>query len=137
MTDQASTPNSPPTSPAPSGGGYSAKEIEEGKVLSAISYIFWPVVLVALIQRNNGYALYHAKQVLAFVICVFAMIIPLTILSFIPLVGCVIAIVQLGLMLAFFALAIMGLLNALNGKAVPLPVIGRFGEQWFTSLNKI
>ena len=34
-------------------------------------------------------------------------------------------------------LAIMGLIKAVNGESVPVPLIGKWGEQWFEGITKV
>ena len=70
------------------GGGESEvtmdpKEIEDGKVVAIISYIIPLVALIPLIQRNNAFSLYHAKQVLVLMIAGIAM----GVVNVIPCIG--------------------------------------------------
>lgn len=124
------TPPAPPTQPGavPGETTVSADEIEKGKVLAILGYIIWIIALVPLIQKDNRFSLYHAKQVLTAFIC----LIPLFLLSFIPLLGCFIWIAA---MVCVLGCIIMGIINCVNHRMAPLPVIGKFGEQWFKGIQ--
>ena len=39
--------------------------------------------------------------------------------------------------LTLLVLAIMGLIKAVHGEAVPVPWIGKWGEEWFAGITKV
>lgn len=128
-----STPPSasvPPTSPRAIPGEATAtpEEIEKGKVLAIIGYIIWIVALVPLIQKDNRFSLYHAKQVLTH----FCFLLPALILCAIPFVNCVAAPL---VMIVNITMIIFGIINVVNHRMKPLPVIGQFGEKWFSGIQ--
>ena len=49
--------------------GYPQEDVEQGKLLAILSYIIPLVSLVPLIQKDNHFSLFHAKQVLLLAIC--------------------------------------------------------------------
>ena len=104
-----STPGGPRTQ-------YSQEDVETGKLWAVLSYLFGILAIVPLIQKDNDFALYHAKQSL--VLLIFA----------IPTCG--------GCVVGGVVLTVLGLINSINGKYEPLPLIGRFGEEWFASFRK-
>lgn len=131
---QAPAPEAPP---APAPAGMAAKEIEDGKAFAVLSYVLsfvsLPFFLVPLIMRNNAFSLYHAKQCLLLwlagivvsIVCV-------------PLMAVCIGFVLLPVAgIALFVLAIMGLINASKGEAKPLPMIGKWAEDWFKGIQKV
>lgn len=131
MTD-ATTP------PVPAAPPLSQQEIDSGKTMAVLSYI--PIAMVGLIvsiisiaQKNNAFALYHAKQALTLYICAFAAMlicIPLCFLCIgIPLLVAV-AIGQL-------VLLILGIVNVCNGQCKPLPLIATFADKWFGKIQKV
>ena len=112
------------------------KEIEEGKVFAilsyALSFIGLPFFLVPLIMRNNEFSLYHAKQCLIIWLGGVALSVisaPLSVIC----IGVILALVG-GIFL--LVLNIMGLINAVKGEQKPIPVIGKWGEDWFKGLKK-
>ncbi|MBX9735772.1 MAG: hypothetical protein K2X32_02505 [Phycisphaerales bacterium] len=134
----ASPATAPPAPPSDSAGGeMNAAEIANGKVLAILSYVLPIVAIVVLFIRNNNFALYHAKQIVVPLILLMVMSMVGIALSFIPFVVCLTAPALLLGIAGFFVFAIMGLINAITDKAVPLPLTGRLAEQWFAGITKL
>ena len=89
---------------------FDAADINDNKVMAILCYLGW-LILIPLIASKSRYVKFHANQGLILIIAGF--------LSIIPLVGWVISIVA-------FILAILGIINAINGRAKQLPIIGKF-----------
>lgn len=105
-------------------------DVEKNKVFGVLSYLPPLLFLVALLTaRQSRFAMYHCNQGIVLTIASFAgwfaYMILSAILGFIPILG-VLVIMLLGfaLMVGVFALAIIGLINAANGRCKPLPLIG-------------
>ena len=125
------TPESAPASTPVSQSDIPAQEIEQGKVLAVISYLIPIVAVVPLVQKDNRFSLFHAKQVLTLIIFV----LPCAILSGL-LTGLIIGCFLLPVVaLANLALVIMGIMNVVNNQAKPLPLIGHFAEKWFAGIQ--
>jgi uncharacterized membrane protein len=132
MTDE--TQPTPPTS-APA-----TKEIEDGKVFAilsyALSFVGLPFFLAPLIMRDNDFALYHAKQ------CLVLWLVGIVVMSatWSPFFFYFYSITHL-LSYAFgvflVILNIIGLINALNSATKPVPVLGKFAEDWFKNIKKV
>lgn len=95
---------------------YAAHDVEAGKLWAILSYVFGLLAIVPLLQKDNDFALFHARQALV-----------LLIFSIPTCGGCVVGTV---------VMAVIGLINAINGRYQPLPLIGRFGEEWFGGIQK-
>jgi len=93
-------------------------DIEKNKGIAALSYIWILFLIPLLTKKDSDFAKYHAKQGLVFFI--FSTIVGF--ISWIPVVNILLGIFGL-------VLFIMGLVNALGGKKVPLPVIGQYAEK--------
>ncbi|SHJ67317.1 hypothetical protein [Pseudozobellia thermophila] len=95
--------------------------INQGKTIAIISYITFIGLIVAYIMnsdKQNAFAKFHIGQSLRIVIAGLAN----SVLSwFLPSALGIISTI-IGFLL--LALMIMGIVNAVNGKAEPLPVIG-------------
>jgi uncharacterized membrane protein len=102
-------------------------KVEEGKGsnigMAVVAYFIFFVPLLTE-YKNDPLVKYHVKQslllTLAFVACSFARIIPFfgwMIASFVPML--------IGILWIF------GLINSINGEQKPVPVIGKYAEQWF------
>ncbi|MBW7895809.1 MAG: hypothetical protein H3C27_11895 [Opitutaceae bacterium] len=99
---------------------YDTRDIEENKVMAILAYI-WILFLVPLLAaKDSKFARYHAYQGVALFIT----------WAVIQAVGSLLPYNLSGLVwianLGILALAVMGILNAYNGRAQPLPLIGRF-----------
>ena len=112
------------------------KDVEEGKVFAVLSYVLTflglPFFLIPLIMRNNNFSLYHAKQ------CLMIWLLGIVggALSGVLMAVCVGAILLILVVVAFYVLAIIGLINSAKGATKPLPLIGKWGEEWFKGLKK-
>jgi uncharacterized membrane protein len=138
MTDGNIPPtDAAPAPSAPSAPSAAAQEIADGKAFAILSYALnyfgLPFWLVPLIMRSNEFSLYHAKQCLTLWLACLVLV-PVSVVL-IPACG-----VGLPLLFAVFVASlvfhILGLINAINGKMAPLPLIGSFGEQWFAGIRK-
>jgi uncharacterized membrane protein len=113
--------------------------VNKPSVLAFLSYLLlvpgWLFVL--LFDRKDEFAVYHAKQ--SMVLTLFAIGAPLVwavvgwIISWIPALGFVIAVALFTMVIAAYALIvvdwIMGMVYALQSKAEPLPVVGRWAQR--------
>jgi len=101
--------------------------IEKGKVLAAISYLSIIGLIVTYLANGrlkNEFTKFHLGQAIrVFFVAIFLFII----------LGFIIKLTGLGFLfylnLAPFVLSILGILNAIDGKTTPLPIIGTFGEK--------
>ncbi|MFS0726808.1 hypothetical protein [Paenibacillus sp. 1P07SE] len=92
-------------------------DIDKHKAVAALGYIIFLIPILA--ARDSRYAMYHANQGLVLLLAAVAINIIGTV---IPIVGWLL-IAPLG-MIGILILAILGILNAVNGQSRPLPLIG-------------
>ncbi len=139
----ASSGATPPPMPdpfAPASGAspqMSAAEVSDGKLLAILSYILPIVAIVVVIIRNNNFALYHAKQVLVPLILFAVLAVAATILGILPITWCLTLPTLLLALVCFVILMIMGVINVLSDKTVPLPLIGYLADRWFSGVQKL
>ncbi len=135
MTEQSQGPEvkQEPAAEAPVAAA-SPQDMEQGKTFAILSYVIGfiglPFFLVPLITRKNEFALYHAKQCLMLWLAAIAV-------SFVNIVPCLGQIVWLVAIVALLVFNVLGLINATKGEAKPLPLIGKWGEEWFKGITKI
>ncbi|SDE29481.1 Uncharacterized membrane protein [Paenibacillus sp. UNCCL117] len=91
-------------------------ESQETKIMAAIGYILFFVPLLA--AKDSSFARYHANQGLVLLLTSFAVNI---VLGLIPFIGWVLMFPVSVVILIF---VVIGILNAVNGRTKPLPVIG-------------
>ncbi len=108
---------------------YEAGDIEQNKVMALLAYL-GPLFLVPLFAApNSKYAKYHTNQGLVLCLAAVAFGIVHVILTFLLLaiswrLSFLSAIIGL-LWIAFPVWCVIGIINALNGKAKELPIIGK------------
>ena len=101
---------------------YDTQDVQANKIWAALSYVGILFILPLLVNGGQSrYAKYHANQ--GFILFLLNIVIGIVnaILGNIPVLG---AIVSVLLSLASLALMILGIINAVNGKAKQLPLIG-------------
>ncbi len=133
-TGQTSLPQSGgamPSSVVPSTAAMGdAADVEKNKVFAVLAYIGILVLVPILAAKDSPFAKYHANQGLVlFIACVIISVIfvPVMIgMSFIPGVNCLVPVLGMVVSLGLVAFMILGIINAINGKMVPLPLIGQF-----------
>ncbi|MCR8643162.1 hypothetical protein NV379_10870 [Paenibacillus sp. N1-5-1-14] len=97
---------------------FDQQDIESNKMISLVGYILFFIPLLA--AKDSKYATYHANQGLMLLICAVA---GNFVLGLIPFIGwMLIPLFSLFILVLF----IIGISNAVTGKAVPLPLIGQF-----------
>ena len=114
------------------------RNIEEGKPLAWLSYLGLLFLVPLLALKENKFAQFHAKQGVAFfvgwVIGFIALLIVTAILGLIPIIGWI-----LGILLGFFfwiffvIMAILGIVNSLQGKYWEMPIFGKLAQKLFPS----
>jgi uncharacterized membrane protein len=96
---------------------FTQEDIEQNKVISLLAYILFFIPLLA--AKDSAFAKFHANQGLVLLLLGISISI---VASVIPIIGWFI-IGPFGTIFVI-VLAIIGIINALNGKAKPLPLIG-------------
>lgn len=110
-------------------GAYDSADIEQNKVMAVLAYL-GPLVLVPILAaKDSKFAKFHANQGLVLFICSIVYTAALFFISFIlysisDYLGFIVYILRL-VNVAFLVLAILGIINAINGQAKELPVIGK------------
>jgi len=104
-------------------------DIEKNKGMAVLSYFGLLVLIPLLAVKDSRFARFHANQGLVLFLCEVGLVIVLSILQAILLaiswrLGFLVTILWL-LMIPLAVVAIIGILNAINGKAKELPVIGK------------
>ena len=106
-------------------------DIEQNKVMGILAYLSWLVLIPIFAAKDSKFARYHANQGLVLAITEIAWWIITAILNTVLsaiswrlgfLVGTLLGLVNL----VFLVLLVLGIVNAANGKAKEIPVIGKF-----------
>lgn len=103
-----------------------SKDIEENKAMGILAYIGILVLIPLLAAPKSKFARYHSNQGLILLIIELISVVVFSLLGLIPYVGIVFSIVGWLVDLLCFVLLILGIVNAAQGKAKALPLIGKF-----------
>ena len=91
--------------------------------MAILGYILFFVPLLTD-AKDDPFVKYHVKQGLLLWIIAIASVV----IGVIPILGWIIALI---VPLVVFVLAILGIINAANGEMKPVPLVGKYAEQWF------
>ena len=105
---------------------YDAQDIETNKIFALFAYLGILILIPVFAAKDSKFAKYHINQGLTLIICGFVIEIVLGILIRIPVLGIIFGIIASLYGLVVLAMIVVGILNALNGKAKQLPIIGKF-----------
>lgn len=101
-----------------------SKDVEDNKIWGIIAYIGILCLIPLLAKKDSAFAQFHAKQGLV----LFITGIIVGVVSALPFIGWFI-VAPLGSLFVLI-LAIMGIINAAQGKMKELPIIGQFGKKF-------
>lgn len=114
----------------PSPTGLPRNDIEDNKMWAILGYFLIFCLVPLLMKKESPYAQYHAKQgLLLFGIymgySILGMLFSLVLGNFF---GFLLLLYWIPGSIVIFALLILGIMNAANGKTTPLPIVGKFIE---------
>ncbi len=109
---------------------YSAADVQNNKAMGILSYLGILVLIPILAAKESPFARYHANQGLVLLLCEVGFSVASMILSvifaFLGPLALLWTLVSWLVSLAFLALLILGIVNAAQGMAKELPLIGKF-----------
>ena len=105
---------------------FDQSDIDNNKVMGVLSYLGILVIIPLLAAKESKFARFHANQGLILVIVEILAAAVLGALSGIPLIGWIFSIASALIGIASLVLAIIGIVNVVNGKAKELPIIGGY-----------
>ena len=113
------------------------KDSSEGRVLSAIGYLWILCLLPLMIHRDNAFSQFHGKQGL--VLFIFWMVtwlvfsILILIFGHLPIIGWllfgILRLVQFLLYIVYLVLMVIGIIKAASGVYWRMPVLGAYAEK--------
>lgn len=100
---------------------YDKNDIEQNKIMAVLAYLGFLILIPILAASNSKFARFHSNQGLVLLIFGFAFSVLARLFFFIPLLTGLLSFV---VSIAFIVFVIIGIVNAANGKAKELPLIG-------------
>lgn len=112
---------------------FTPEEIEDGKMMAILAWIFWLIPLVA--ARDKRFAMFHVEQALALWIFTVILYIVVWILTVIigqvsDTMACIVSVLSFVVWIFFLVFWILGIMSAIQGKTKEVPFIGKFGEKF-------
>jgi uncharacterized membrane protein len=111
------------------------RDVENGKTIGILAYctlIGWIIAMVMHSSNKTRFGAFHIRQALGLFITAFAVVIVTFGVMFImPFIGFLIPLVNVGVLV----LLILGLVNAVNGKMEPVPLVGDFYNKLLSGIN--
>lgn len=109
---------------------YSAADVQNNKAMGILSYLGILVLIPILAAKESPFARYHANQGLVLLLCEVGFSVASMILSvifaFLGPLALLWTLVAALVNIAFLVLLILGIVNAAQGMAKELPLIGKF-----------
>lgn len=108
---------------------YTASDIQQNKVMAVLSYLGILVLVPLLAAKDSPFARFHALQginlfILEIAFGIVSFIITLIFAFISGILSTIWGLISWLVSLAFFVLVVIGLVNAAQGKAKELPLIG-------------
>lgn len=104
---------------------FDKKDIDDNKVMAILAYLSWLVLVPIFAANGSKFARFHVNQGLVLAIAEIACWVVLGILSIIPFIGLIFVIINVLFSAVCLVFSILGIINAANGKAKELPIIGK------------
>ena len=105
---------------------FDQNDIQQNRVMGVLSYLGILVLIPLFAARESPFARFHCNQGIVLALAEVILSFAVRIFARLPLVGWIIRLVGGLGGLALFVFAIMGIINAINGKAKELPLVGGF-----------
>ena len=105
---------------------YDPADIQQNKAMGILAYISWLVLVPIFAAKGSKFARFHANQGLVLAIAEIICWVVLGLLGNIPFIGWLFGIIDGLLSLVFVGFAVIGIVNAANGKVKELPIVGKF-----------
>ncbi len=111
--------------------GFDPKDVEENKVLAAISYLGILVLIPLLMKKDSRFVKEHSRQGLALFIAEIILWLVDLIFAWIPVLGFIVSILVWIAWVIIAIVSIVGLVYALQGKFWKIPMV----YDWAQSLK--
>lgn len=111
---------------------YPPEDIENGKMMAVLGYLISPIWIVPLVQRDNAFSLFHAKQALVYTVF---MTILGSVIGILSTITCGFGAILAVAIFPFMYPWIMGIVYSAQGEYKPMPWIGHFADQYLGSMT--
>ena len=103
---------------------FDSYDINNNKGLAVLSYLGFLIIIPILCAKNSRFVKFHINQGLSVLFIELIIVILRSLLGWIPIIGLIIRIILWFVAIIPLAYSIIGIINAIQGKAKKLPLIG-------------
>ncbi len=101
-------------------------DVQNNRVMGVLSYLGILVLIPLFAAKESPFARFHCNQGIVLAVAEVVVSIAFRILRKLPLIGWIFSIIAALAGIGMFVLAVIGIINAANGRAKELPIIGGF-----------
>jgi len=133
MTQPPYPPSAPPPPPPPYNpppGAAPGAPNSNRTLMLVLSYVWILAIVPLLVEKDDKDVQWHAKHGLVLLAVEIVVYIVLGVLSMIPVIGCVIAIIPALVFIGFLIIRIMAIMKALNGERFLIPGLSDFANRF-------
>jgi len=120
-----------------------ANQQTDGKTIAIVSYltfIGWIIAIVMHSSNKTAIGAYHIRQSLglwcfSIALYIVLFIVQIALLAIAPVIGIIFSFLWFIIWIGILVFWIMGLVNAINGNAKPIPLIGGLSEKIFAGIK--
>ena len=122
----APPPPPPPGQGAPAGGGAGSNRT----LMLVLAYVWLLALIPLLVEKDDKEVQWHSKNGLVILAGEFILWIVLTVLGFVPVLGCVVAVAVPLIFLGFLVLRIIAIVKATKGERLIIPGVSQYADQF-------
>jgi uncharacterized membrane protein len=120
----------PPMPPAPPPPPAAGADQGNRTLMIFLSYLWILAVIPLLVEKDDAEVQWHAKHGLVLTVLEIVLYVALGILSFVPVLGCVVVFLPFLVALGFLVIRIMAIVKAMNGQRFTVPGISDFANRF-------
>jgi uncharacterized membrane protein len=126
--NSSAPPPPPPAVPPPP----RASEVvsENRKIMIVLAYLGPLALIPLLVEKEDREVQWHAKHGLVLFVAFLAVALAIFVVSFIPWIGCITALLVLAVWLAYFVVAILCIVKGLDGQRFLIPGVSEFADRF-------
>ena len=131
--DTAPPPPPPPAAPAsppPQGPASKGVVSENRNIMIVLSYIGLLALIPLLVEKDDREVQWHAKHGLVLFVAFIAAELVIFVISFIPWVGCITALLGIGIWLAYLVVVILCIVKGVKEDRFLIPGISEFADRF-------
>lgn len=126
MTDVTSQ-SPPPGTPGPQP---TAPPAGNRTIMIVLSYLWLLALIPLLVEKEDKEVQWHAKHGIVLMVAEIVLWVVVTIMSMIPVFGCIVAVASLLVWLGIVILHIMCIIKGINGGRLTIPGLSQYADQF-------